>query len=184
VWFRRGFCPPTPSTPFRTAGIACSVTGRRRFPLRRPVRANNCSKSRSQQCRLSSVDWRRHMETRFRVRGVFQKLEVLEQLPIPFRYYSRAVSGTGGHFPVTPVSRPLVTPAVGPEGSASVIPGETSDSESYDFTNRCTNSEWYQYPPAPKKNRCKPIRWAVVNGGCEGCIEGRLPRPNHPLNPA
>ena len=32
----------------------------------------------------------------------FHKSEVLEQLPIPFRYYSRAVSGTGGHFPVTP----------------------------------------------------------------------------------
>jgi hypothetical protein len=25
----------------------------------------------------------------------FHKLEVMEQLPIPFRYYSRAVSGTG-----------------------------------------------------------------------------------------
>jgi hypothetical protein len=32
------------------------------------------------------------------------KSEVLEQLPIPFRYYSRAVSGTGGHFPVTQFS--------------------------------------------------------------------------------
>jgi hypothetical protein len=42
----------------------------------------------------------------------FHKSQVLEQLPIPFRYYSRAVSGTGGHFPVTPSTdrhRPLLT---------------------------------------------------------------------------
>src|SRR5215469_9001631 len=68
-------------------------------------------------------------------------------------------------------------------GSACLISREVSDSYVNGFPNTRTKSEWNQYPPAPKENRCKPIWRAVVNG-CIGCIEGPLVRPNRSLNPS
>jgi hypothetical protein len=108
-------------------------------------------------------------------------------LSTPPIHASSAVSFRNRRFTPTNVS-PQPEPASAlwfSRGSAWIL--RESYSYANSFPNTRTNSEWHQYPPAPKKNRGEPIWRAVVNG-CVGCIEGPTegptPRPNQPLNPA